>query len=278
MSLCCTGAAQAGIPVFDLVNAVQNIFIKKQLAAINNTLSPAQGNQTINYYTKQIDNSTTHIDTSTTHIDESTTSIDTSTTNIDKSTENINVLTAINTEIDTSFTWIISNVGDPDEIVPIPDPVSNKLKAILGERTSDEYAAQFRTAQYYVDAKDDEDFDTIGMEGSRARKAANDALIKSIETDQVGLKNEAGALHDLGEKTRNLQGHARQLQVANAVAGLQADQLMKLRSMMLVSEAARAAEAQAAADKDARAIATSKAMRAGITAAREQTIAPQPKY
>lgn len=269
--LCCANAAQAGVPVFDIVNAVQNVFIKGQLAAINKTLSPAKGDQTINYYSKQIDKSTTNIDESTTHIDEST-------TNIDESTANISVLTTINTSIDNDFTWIISIGEDPDEIVPIPTPVDDKLKAILDGRTSDQYAAQFRTAKYYVDSKDDEDFQVIGLEGSRARKAANDALVKSIETDQIGLKNEAGALHDLGEKTNKLKGHARQLQIANAVAGLQADQLMKLRSMMLVSEAARAAEAQAAADKDARAIATSKAMRNGIAAEREQTIAPQPKY
>ncbi len=246
--LCCTSAAKASNLVFDVVNATQNAYIKAELASINKALSPAGAGETINYYSEQIDNST----------------------------KSIQLSTEINTTIDNEFTWIISNASD--DIVPIPREVSGKLDDILHGQTSDQYAAQFRTAKYYVDNKEKDDFEMVGLEGSRARKAANDALLKSIEMDQIGLKSEAVSLKTLGDKTKLLSGHARQLQVANAVAGLQADQLMKLRSMMLVSEAARAAEAQASADKEARAIATSKAMRAGITAAREQTIANQPKY
>jgi hypothetical protein len=253
--LCCTGAARAvvAVPVFDALNEFSNIIMKTELLAIQQTLA-TDGEGTINNYTSHIDNSTKNIDNSTKNIDKSIT---------------------INTEINNEFTWIISH-GD-DEIVPIPREVDKKLEAVLGGKTSDNYAAEFQSAEYYIERARQGNSPGVALIGSRVRKAANDALVKSIEMDRKGLEGEAQALTELAGMSK-IQGHARQLQIANAVAGLQADQLMKLRSMMLVSEAARAGEAQAAADKEARAMATADAMRVGLTDARDQTVAIQPKF
>jgi len=233
-----TGPAQAGIPVFDIVNATSNVIQNFQLASIKHSLT-YQGPGTINNHTY----------------------------NIDKSIE-------FNTQIDADLTWIIGE-GD-DEEVPIPGPVSEKMAEILGGQSSDDYAKGFQSASYY--GKDMEDFRGAGVEGSRARKAANDALVKSIEVGQDSLKEDAALLKDWRDMSNKAEGHGRQLQIANAFAGSQVGQLMKLRAAMLVSEASRAAEAQAAADKDARAIATGIAMREGLDDLRSQTIAPAPKY
>lgn len=233
-----TGAAQAGIPVFDVVNATSNVIQNFQLASIKHSLT-YQGPGTINNHTF----------------------------NIDKSIK-------FNTQIDTDFTWIIGEGGD--EEVPIPGPVSEKMEEILGGQSSDDYAKGFQSASYY--GKDMKDFGGAGVEGSRARKAANDALVKSIEVGQDGLKEDAELLEDWREMSKKAKGHGRQMQIANAFAGSQVSQMMKLRAAMLVSEASRAAEAQAAADKDARAIATGIAMREGLDDLRSQTIAPAPKY
>ena len=89
-------------------------------------------------------------------------------------------------------------------------------------------------------------------------------LAESLDAQAEGLVEEGEALKKLADLSRSTQGHGRQLQVANALAGSQIDQTMKLRSMLLASEEARAAEAQAMADKDARAIATGKRLRDGL--------------
>nr|WP_063573680.1 hypothetical protein [Luteibacter rhizovicinus] len=244
----CAGSAQAGIPVFDAVNATSNIIQNIQLNAIKHSLTNT-GNGTINNYTN----------------------------NIDQSTKNIDNSIHDNMEIwDTNFTWII-NTEHGDEEVPIPDPVAMKLNAVLDGKSSDDYAAAFQTAAYYEDAIKQENIVPVSMEGSRARKAANDALVKSIELDQAGLTEDAASLNKFMEKGIQAKGHGHQLQVANALAGTEVNQLMQLRSMMLVSEAAHAAEAQAAADKEARAIATNRALRADLSEARNQTMGPRIK-
>jgi len=260
--------ARAGIPVFDAVNATSNIIQNFQLKAIKDSLAAPVDGDTINNYTHNIDKSTSNIDNSTTSIDKSTISIDEHTTNIDKSM-------VFNTEISADLTWIM-NIGNEDEDVPIPRDVSTMLGEILNGKSSDDYAKEFQSAAYY--GRDQKDFAGSGVEGSRARKAANDALVKSIELDQKSLESDTALLRSWQLKSNNAEGHGRQLQVANAFAGSQVNQMMKLRAMLLVSEASRAAEAQAAADKEARAIATGRAMRAGLDDLRSQTIAPQPKY
>lgn len=240
--LCCTPAVHAvvAIPVIDAINEISNLIIKAELLAIHGALT-TDGEGTVNYYTHNIDNSITK-----------------------------------NTTIDADLTWIISY--GKDEIVPIPREVAVKLQDVLGEKTSDAYAAQFQAAEYYDKPHEDGDYMLTSMEGSRTRKAANDALVKSIEMNQLALKEEAARVKGLSDLTRSTDGHGRQLQIANALAGAEVDQLMRLRSMMLVSEASRAAEALAVADRDARAIATSKAMREGLSEAYFRTIATQPKF
>jgi len=261
---CCSfafaGTASAGIPVFDLANDLSNIAQNFQLTLISHQLSD-KDEGTVNFYNNQISVHSNNIDNSTTNIDKSTTVIKESTTNIDASTTEINKTTNLNFAIESHFTWIINKNGQ--EIIPIPAPILEGIEKIKKSGSTDAYLANFKAAESYT-SMTDEDRKLTGIEGSRARKAANDMLVRSLDAQVDGLKAEAEGLKMLAEKSNKAQGEGHHLQIANALAGSQIDQTMKLRSMLLASESARAAEALASADKDARAIATGKKLREGL--------------
>lgn len=246
---CVADTATAGIPVFDVMNFASNVAQNFQLTMIKHTLTD-KGNGTINYYTNNIDNSTQAIDITTKNIHSVNTEI------FNK--------TVYNTEITADFTWII-NKGS-GEIIPVPRKVEEMLAKIRNGEDSDGYAANFKEASaYYASLGGQQSKETAaGFEGSRARKAANDALVKFLDLEEGRLTAEAEGLHELAAKSNEAQGHGRQLQIANALAGSQANQLIKMRSAMLASESARAAEAQAAADREARTMATSRRLRDGL--------------
>lgn len=253
--------AHAGIPVFDVMNFASNVVQNVQLFKIQHSLTDhSQG--TVVYNTTNIDNSTKSIDRSTKKIDKSTSNIDISTTNISK-------ITNKNYEINAEFTWIINKGGD--EIIPIPKELAPKPAAIHGGGL-EAYIANFKDAGTYAAGVSGDKPEGV-FEGSRARKAANDMLVHSIELEQAAMKDELAALKSIKEAGEMAQGHGNQLQVANALSVSQINQLMKLRNSMLVTEAQRAAEAQVAADKDARAIATGVKLRAGLA----QAIAAAPE-
>lgn len=251
----CAGVASAGVPVIDVANLVMNAVQSVQLKKIQQTLT-RNDSGTINYYTNNIDKSNT---------------------NIDGSTTNISKYAVFNTEINTDldFTLII-NKGGNGEIIPVPAPVHELLQKIHSQGQSDAYAASFADATTYYGRSGQREAMEAGFEGSRARKAANDALVKSLDVEQGRISDDAEALKNLAGMNKKVEGHARQLQVANAIAGSQANQMLEIRSMMLASESARAAESQAAADKEARAIATGKHLREGLDKAASAASRPLP--
>lgn len=255
------GPADAGlaVSVLDLDNLAvntttmaSNIAQNFQLKAIRKQLEDSSSG-TINYYTKNVDRSTT--------------SIDESTTNIEKNIE-------VNTEIDTHFTWIINNNDGGGEIIPIPFD----LNELMDGQTVDSYTGHYKTVEAHRDSPSGHYADAATMEASRARKAANDALVRAIESDDDALRSEADALKKLADLSRTAKGHGHQLQVSNALAGSQINQLMRLRSLTLVAEAARAAETQATADREARATAVGIRLRAGLDNAMNQAKVRQAAY
>jgi P-type conjugative transfer protein TrbJ len=193
---------------------------------------------------------------------------------VNYNTLEINKTTQLNYEINNDFTWIINN-GE-GEIIPIPRNVMKKLKDILGAQSVDTFNAHYRKASDYKGIPRD-GYD-VALEGSRARKAANDTLVQALSEEQNAFTTEINAIKRIGELNKNVQGQGNQLQIANALAVSQVNQMMKLRSMMLVSESVRAAEAQVSADRDARAIAIGKHMRDGLEDAADQSVAPRPVY
>ncbi|UPG85916.1 hypothetical protein L2Y94_00695 [Luteibacter aegosomatis] len=180
-----------------------------------------------------------------------------------------------NIKIDADFTWIINEGEGGNEVIPIPAPVKDFFKNIVDADKSEDFIARYRDARDYKEVNPD---DEAGFEGSRARKVSNDMWVKSIESHQENLATDAKSLADLISRSKpkgEEMGHAKQMQIANAIAQSQVNQLIKLRSMLLVSEAARVAESQAAADKEARALATSARLRAGLKEASSSYARPQ---
>lgn len=192
------------------------------------------------------------------------------TVNIDKSIE-------FNTAIDNDFTWIINKDTD-NEIIPIPFEVKQKLDDVRGGQSTTDYTAHYQTVDDYTKQPMGRFGDPSTSESSRARKAANTALVEAISADELALDSEAKAMKELAELTRTVKGHGNQMQVANALSAAQINQLAKLRSMMLVAETARVAELQAKADRDARAVAVGKQLRAGLADAMERTRAKSVSY
>ena len=242
-ALAVTTSAHAMLPVWDIPNFVVNIINKKTLLSIDHQLrSESQG--TVNYYTKN-------------------------------TYEVTKMYNEWNYVIDNDYTWII---GNGDEDIGVPKAVTDKLKAIMNGQSTDTFTAHYKTAGEYKEAQPEVYSTDTLFEGSRARKAANDALVESVARSQDQLGEDTKALELVAGKIKGAQGTGRQMQVANALAGSQVSHLIKLRSMMLASEASRAAEAQVAADKDARAIAVSEHLNKGLSTAVAGSMAPLSSY
>lgn len=260
-----TAPAYAMIPVIDLPNLFMNKLNFVMLLKIKDELH--------NNKAGTVNNNTYITAENTTNIATWTSTINTTTQHIDESTTNISNITQLNYDIDTSFTWIINNDGD--EIIPIPDPVGKKLEKILNWKDPGKFTAQFKASSEYGSLPEGGYAQDATIDGSRARKAANDTLIQAVGSEQDAFVGELAALNLLAKKNKTVTGHAHQLQVANALAGSEVNQLMKLRSMMLVAEASRAVDAQVAADKDARAIAVGSHLRGGLESAVSQSLMPK---
>lgn len=258
-----TGRAAASVAVFDMMNFFSNVAQNAQLVAIRKSLTDQSGGS-LKQHAENIDKAAQQTNASSAHIaamsSEISRKLDT------------------NAAIDANFTWIITRGAHGDRIVPIPHEVKQLLQKVHAPGGSDDYAAHFEDASAYYTRLGGNAGDAAGadFEGSRARKAANDALVKIIDMEQGRLDDEAGGLEALATVGNAVEGQGRQLQIANALAGSQANQLIKMRSMMLASEFARAAEAQAAADKDARAIATGRHLREGLQSAIVASETPLP--
>ncbi|KJV35818.1 hypothetical protein [Luteibacter yeojuensis] len=237
--------AYAGIPVFDAMNFASNVVQNIQLAKIHYQLKD-QGQGTVIYNTNNIDNSTKKIDHS---------------TSISAKYDQRNY------EINQNFKWVIKLGEGGEEIIPIPRDVENKLIAMFGgsdEAAYDSYAKKFQDADHYMSPGFSGNLGEAPSESSRARKAANDLLVRSIHAEQVALQEEVEGFAALQELGKTVEGQAQQMQLANALAGSQINQLAKMRNAMLVSDAQRVAESQAAADREARAIAVGQRMRMGL--------------
>ncbi|HXO99985.1 MAG TPA: hypothetical protein VN813_05760 [Luteibacter sp.] len=231
--------AQA-IPVFDLPNFAINLFNAKTLISIEHQLKDKSGD-TVNYNTSI-------------------------TADIDLQ----------NIEISNDFTWIINKGGD--EIIPIPKAVKDRLDKIMDWENTDAFTSQFKSAADYDQIPEGADSERVKIDGSRARKAANDALITTLSVQRNAFNAEFEDLRGMADKVTTTTGHGNQMQIANAMSTTQINQLMKLRSMMLVSEASRAVEAQVAADRDARAIAVGKRLNDGLDRAASQSLIPLSQY
>jgi conjugal transfer/entry exclusion protein len=261
-----------GVPVFDAANFVSNtvtavkttliwkemLKANSRLTSIDNSLT-GDGKNTMLSHTTNIDESTTNIDNTTTHIDNTT-------TNIDKTTTQIYDITQSNYEINKEFNTTNNYYGVDDGGIIPTDGLDTEVAAMLAGANVDAYVGNYKDAQSYEDnVATKESLADVGVTASQNEKKANDALVKTLSSHSESIKQQEDGLNSLVQGATEAQGHGRQLQYANALAGAQAAQLMQIREMMLASENARAATAQADADRTARHTAASLSLRQNLT-------------
>ena len=87
--------------------------------------------------------------------------------------------------------------------------------------------------------------------GSQARKEANDAMVKGIQSQEVQLKQDAQNLVQIQQQAQNATGRMQAIQAANQLAGNQASQLLQIRALLLAQQNATAAKYEADANKEA---------------------------
>ena len=86
---------------------------------------------------------------------------------------------------------------------------------------------------------------------SESQKLANDALLRSLESQQDAVQSDARSLERLQRAAQGAQGQMQALGYANQLASHQANQLLQLRSLMIAMYSAQIARMQAEADREA---------------------------
>ncbi|GAA0684712.1 hypothetical protein ISN75_21740 [Dyella marensis] len=204
-----------------------------------------------------------------------TKSISNHTQNISSHTQNISNIENKNYNTTNEYKkWVTHNYygnqcppgTTPDECTGILSrKVDEDFAKLIGDESLDGYMGNYRSAADYEGRiADGDSLKDIGMRASANQKLANDALARTLGTQRDALKQQAAGVIKLIERGIRAEGHGNQLQTANALAGAQAIQLQEMRSLMLASENARAAQAQAEADREARELAASRSLRRGL--------------
>jgi len=86
---------------------------------------------------------------------------------------------------------------------------------------------------------------------SESQKVANDALFKTLENQEKALRNDARNLERLQGAAQGAQGQLQALGYANQLASQQANQLLQIRSLLMAQQTAVGAKMQADADRQA---------------------------
>jgi conjugal transfer/entry exclusion protein len=254
-----SGSALAvGIPVFDAANFVANEINKWANigdllvdAAILEEIKKLQPKEVLDH---------------TTNIDESTTNIDKSVTHINESITNIEEITNKNYDINKEFNYITNNYYGSDPII-IPTDIDKRFAEMLDSDKVEGYTSNYKSAEAYKGGiAKSENLTNVGVQATVMQKTANDALVNTLSSQRNSIRQQGEDLKKLAEDSvaPESQGHGKQLQYANALAGAQAAQLIEIREMMLASENARAAAVQAEADVKSRQVAASQSLRRSI--------------
>ncbi len=86
---------------------------------------------------------------------------------------------------------------------------------------------------------------------SQSQKKANDAIFQGLKLQQTNLQNDASTLASLQSSAQGASGQLQAIGYANQLASQQANQLLQIRSLLMVQQNAVATKMQADADKDA---------------------------
>jgi P-type conjugative transfer protein TrbJ len=86
---------------------------------------------------------------------------------------------------------------------------------------------------------------------SQSQKKANDAIFQGLKLQQTNLQSDASTLASLQSSAQGASGQLQAIGYANQLASQQANQLLQIRSLLMVQQNAVATKMQADADKDA---------------------------
>ncbi len=209
------GQAQAGIPVIDGGNLVQNIV--NVIQAIMRTV-------------KQIEEYSTQIDQYRTQIDQYSNQIQ-------------------NTMSPATNIWDDA-VGTVNNLMASLDTL-NYYKTSLG--SIDAYLQRFNDYDHYLsNTMTDSELESLWKLSSQSEKRANDALFRTLDQQQDALVSDANQLRSLQTSAQSANGQNEYLGYANQLASQQINQLLQLRAIALAQNNALAAKMQAEADEIAR--------------------------
>ncbi len=86
---------------------------------------------------------------------------------------------------------------------------------------------------------------------SESQKKANDAMFKGLDRQQDALKSDAQRLQQLQAAAQGANGQMQAIGYANQLASQQANQLLQIRSLLVAQQNAIATRMQAEADREA---------------------------
>lgn len=219
---------QAGIPVIDVSNLAQNILSATE--SVTQTMRQVQQYQTqLQQYENQLKNTTAP----------------------------------------STFIWdqVQSTINELTQATNTLQYYQNQLGSL------DAYLGKFQDVAYY---KSSPCFSNVGCSAteraamdenrrlaSESQKRANDALFKGLDKQQANLKTDAQQLKNLQSGAQRADGQLAAVGYANQLASSQINQLLQIRSLLIVQQNAVATNMQAEADKEARQQAASEKLRRG---------------
>jgi P-type conjugative transfer protein TrbJ len=96
-----------------------------------------------------------------------------------------------------------------------------------------------------------------------AQKKANDAMFQGLDLQQQNLQNDTAKLENLQTAAKTADGQLAAIGYANQLAANQSHQLLQLRALLMAQQNAVATQMQAQADKDAQTQAADEGFRRG---------------
>ena len=220
--------AQAGIPVTDVSNLAQNILSATE--SVTQTLRQVQQYQTqLQQYENQLKNTTAP----------------------------------------PTFIWdqAQSTINELTQATNTLQHYKNQLGNL------DAYLDKFQDVSYYKNspcfssagcsAAEQAAMDENRRLASESQKRANDALLKGLEKQQDNIQTDAQQLQNLQSGAQSADGQLAAVGYANQLASSQVNQLLQIRSLLIVQQNAIATQMQAATDKEAQQQASAKQVRRG---------------
>lgn len=174
-----------------------------------------------------------------------------------------------NTQQLTKFNWDDAQ-GTLSQLLGMTDTI-DQYKSQLG--SFDNFLGKFQTIDYYRNipcvgtndctASDLDKLAEIDSLGSDARKKANDALLRSVDLQQLTLKKDSEHLRELQRDAQSSTGRLQALQAANELASEQTNQLLQIRELLVAQQNALAIQMAVQNDKEARAITLKEKFKSG---------------